>query len=234
MKKIASVCLAVLLGIGMLTASGCTSKKYPTDRKLKVACVGDSITAGGYWKNNLHETLSADNYEVEGFGKSGATALLNGIDYIDDWTNGPKAFIDQFAYTESMAYGADIVVIMLGTNDSKEVNWPEHKDEFVDDYIHLITSYQNSETAPTVFIALPPTVYSVGKFQGISNDVIEQEIIPKIQEVAKATNVTIIDTHTPTQNNEELVSDGVHPSTEGKQVLCETIAAAIIADTDRE
>lgn len=210
-------------------------KNYATDRKLKVACVGDSVTAGGYWQSNLRGELSASNYEVKGFGKSGATALFKGVDYVDSKTNGPKAFKDQSAYTESLAYGADVVVIMLGTNDSKEVNWPYYGNDFTDNYIELIKSYQNSPSNPMVFVALPPTAYAKAKnFQGISDKVITENIIPELYVAAAATGAIVIDTHTATAGDESMVKDGVHPSEKGKAVLCETIAKAIIRDTGRE
>lgn len=208
-------------------------KVYATGRALKVACVGDSITAQGFWKNNLGGQLSTANFSVKGFGKSGATALFDGVDYLNESTNTGKAYVDQPEYDDSLEYGADIVVIMLGTNDSKIVNWPYYGDDFIDDYIRIVRSYQELPGEPMVFIALPPTVYSTGKFQDISNTRIEQEIIPQLKQVATATGAIIIDTHTPTGGDATLMSDGVHPSAAGKQVICETIAAAIKADTGR-
>lgn len=209
-------------------------KTYATDSVLKVACVGDSITAGGYWSDNMRGELSTDNYAVQGFGVSGSTALFKGVDYVNATTNAGKAYVDQTAYTNSLSYGADAVVIMLGTNDSKDVNWPYYADEFIANYIEIVRSYQNSDSAPMVFIALPPTVYSTGSFQGISNTRIENFIIPALKEVVAQTGAILIDTHTPTGGNSALMTDGVHPGDDGKQILCETIAAAIIADTGRE
>lgn len=209
-------------------------KNYATDRVLKVACVGDSITAGGYWQNNLRGELSTDNYTVSGFGVSGSTAGFKGVDYVNATTNAGKAYVDQSAYTNALAYGADAVVIMLGTNDSKKVNWPVYADEFVADYVQIVRSFQNSDSAPMVFIALPPTVYSTGSFQDISNSRIENFIIPALKEVAARTGAKLIDTHTPTGGNSALMTDGVHPGDAGKQILCETIAAVIKADTGRQ
>jgi len=208
-------------------------KTYATDRVLKVACVGDSITAGGYWNNNLGGELSTDNYAVSGFGVSGSTALFKGVDYLNATTNAGKAYVDQAAYTNALAYGADAVVVMLGTNDSKKVNWPYYADEFIDNYTEIVRSFQEADGNPMVFIALPPTVYSTGSFQDISNTRIENFIIPALKVVAARTGAVIVDTHTPTGGNSSLMSDGVHPNADGKAVLCETIAAAIIADTGR-
>lgn len=218
----------------LLPTTPAVEKTYATDRQLKIACVGDSITAGGYWSDNMRGELSTDNYAVQGFGVSGSTALFNGVDYVNATTNAGKAYVDQTAYADSLAYGADAVVVMLGTNDSKDVNWPYYGHRFVDNYTQIVRSYQNSDSAPTVFIALPPTVYSTGSFQGISNPRIENYIIPALKEVAARTGAILIDTHTPTSGNSALMTDGVHPGDDGKQILCETIAAAIKQDTGRE
>ena len=83
-----------------------------------------------------------------------------------------------------------------------------------------------------VFIALPPTVYSTGSYQDISNTRIKNFIIPALKEVVARTGAIIIDTHTPTGGNSNLMKDGVHPNDTGKQILCETIAAAIKTKTE--
>ena len=215
-----------------LLSSVPTPEKTFSDGTLKVACVGDSITALGYWENNMRGLLSTDRYEVKGFGVSGSTALFKGVDYVNATTNAGKAYVDQSKYTQALNYNADIVIIMLGTNDSKKVNWPYFADEFVHDYVEIVRSFQNQPNAPMVFIGLPPTVYSTGSFQDISNSRIENFIIPALYEVAAQTGAVIVDTHTPTGGNSDLVSDGVHPTDAGKQILCETFAAAIKAKVE--
>ncbi len=122
---------------------------------------------------------------------------------------------------------------MLGTNDSKKVNWPVYADEFVANYVEIVRSFQNRDTAPKVFIALPPTVH-INQFQDINNTRIEDFIIPALGEVAARTGAAIIDTHTATGGDPTLMRDGIHPNDAGKQVLCETIAAAIKTDVGRE
>lgn len=215
----------------VLTSVATPAKTF-ADGVLKVACVGDSITALGYWENNLRSQLSTDRYTVSGFGVSGSTAGFKGVDYVDANTNAGKAYVDQTAYTNALAYGADIVVIMLGTNDSKIVNWPYYADEFVADYVKIVRSFQNQANAPMVFIGLPPTVYSTGDFQDVSNSRIENFIIPALYEVAAQTGAVIVDTHTPTSGDSTLMTDGVHPADAGKQILCETFAAAIKAKVE--
>ena len=75
--------LMLLIGIVLLILAALIillSVRGITFRVKKVACVGDSITKNGYWEDNLQKSLSAERYEVAGFGVNGATALAAGID----------------------------------------------------------------------------------------------------------------------------------------------------------
>ena len=110
--------LMLLIGIVLLILAALIillSVRGITFRVKKVACVGDSITKNGYWEDNLQKSLSTERYEVAGFGVNGATALAAGID--NDTSE--KGYTLQPEYDDSLAYQPDIVVIMLGTNDTK-------------------------------------------------------------------------------------------------------------------
>lgn len=205
-------------------------KEYSDSDIIKVACVGDSITEGGYWRDNLQGCLD-ERFEVRGFGEGGSTVLFTGMDNGDI----PKAYKDQWIYEASLRYEADIVVIMLGTNDSKEINWSKTEESegrnFIDNYIELIESYKSLPSEPMVFVALPPTAFS-DAFE-ISNSTIEEEIIPVIKVVASATGSIVIDTHSANAEHESEYVDGVHPDTKkGREVLAEAVAAAILEDVD--
>src|SRR5438270_834071 len=83
---------------------------------IKVACVGDSITQGSGLQENTYplqlQRMLGSNYEVRNFGVGGATLL----------EQGDKPYIQQKLYQDSLAFQPDVVVIMLGTNDSKPQN----------------------------------------------------------------------------------------------------------------
>ncbi len=105
---------------------------------VKVACVGDSITFGarveGRAKNNYPAQLQCilgSGYRVENFGVSGRTMLSKGN---LPWINHPY-------YRQVADYDPDIVVIKLGTNDAKPVNW-NHKAEFLSDTLKLIDYFK--------------------------------------------------------------------------------------------
>ena len=206
----------------------------PTEKRefttVRVICVGDSITKNGYWENNLQGALSK-KYTVEGFGVNGATALYFGKD------NGNfRAYVDQPEYRKSLSADADIVVIMLGTNDSKGYNWVSDMDnprQFIIDTTDLVRSYQQADSAPTVFLALPPTVFN--PFAGITNEVIEGSVIPALRQVAKDTGAVLIDTHAATKDAAEHFADGVHPSdAQGKKLIADAVAAAITAHVGKK
>ena len=80
----------------------------------KVACVGASITYGQTLGNREEECYPAvllrllgAGYEVRNFGRSGA-----GI-----WHGGYAPYTITDEYKKAVAYGAEIIIVCLGTND---------------------------------------------------------------------------------------------------------------------
>ena len=82
----------------------------------------------------------------------------------------------------------DIVVIMLGTNDMRDINFDDNS-TFVEDYTALIDSYKELSSNPTVYICFPPPSY--GDAYGITNERISGVLIPMIIEVAELNNVKL-------------------------------------------
>lgn len=186
---------------------------------IKVACVGDSITFGGgardksSYPNQLGIALG-DKWTVENFGVGGATLLKSG----------DNPYWNLARYTAAQKYQPNVVIIKLGTNDSKPWNW-EFKDDFITDYVELIKNFKNLDSKPTVWIAYPVPAYSSA--WGISGEVITYEIIPMIDEIAKQANVNVIDLYSALSGKNELFPDGIHPEANGKRLIGKTIARAI-------
>lgn len=208
------------------TTTAVTKRTYPADRKLVITCVGDSITECGYWKESFFGMLPRDRYTVRPFGLSGATAIKSHN----------NAYVGSSKFARSKSVKSDIVIIMLGTNDSRASVWDKasNKDgeEFIRDYIELIDVYRNLPAHPTVMIALPPTVHK--DYTGITEDYVANKVIPAVYEVGRRAGVTVIDVHTPTADDAaEFSYDGCHPSTEaGKKAIGEPIAAAILKEVN--
>ena len=101
--------------------------------KIRVACVGDSITQGVFVDSSVRWTtvLQADlgpHYDVENYGVSGTTLIKSG----------DSPYWKQPALAQAVAFQPNIVLIMLGTNDSKSQNLPAHPGEFQPDLRALI------------------------------------------------------------------------------------------------
>ena len=198
----------------------------------RVVCVGDSITAGGYWKNNLQGNLDS-SYEVLGYGVSGSTGLANGF---DSYTI-PKAYMYQPAHAESLRTNADVVVIMLGTNDTKGYNYNRIKadggEQYKKDMIALIEGYKAMGSNPQIFLGLPPTIFREWTENGINDEALQELLIALLIEIADETGATVVDVHTATANAGDHFSDGVHPSDDtGRGLIAKAIADAILASAE--
>lgn len=188
--------------------------------KIKVACVGNSITQGpgrdnpDSWPLQM-QTILGDDYLVKNFGVSGRTLLRKG-DY--PYWNEPQ-------FEEVQEFEADILVIKLGTNDSKPQNW-KYKDDFVKDYIDMITAFRTTMPEEAkVYICIPVPVFK-DNF-GITESVMVNEMKPMLKEIAKATDSKIINLYKPLKKHGDLFGDGVHPNTEGNRLMAEAVAKKI-------
>ena len=192
------------------------------EESIRVACVGDSITYGARIQNReencypaqLSELLG-EPYEVQNFGVNGATLLKQG--------NRPYWKTKQFQAAQDFA--PHVVIIKLGTNDSKPDNW-RHNGEFVADYTALIERFRTLPSSPQVFLCKPVPAFP-GNFK-ITDKVIREEVIPHIATVAEQAEVEVIDLYAALSDRGALFPDKVHPNAEGAALMAETISAALI------
>lgn len=188
---------------------------------IRLACIGDSITFGYGIQNRetnsypaqLGEMLGA-RWDVRNFGVSGATLLKKG----------DRPYWKQSAFKKALEFNPDVVVIMLGTNDTKPTNW-KYKDGFVGDYIDLIEQFQALSAGPKIWICYPVPAYS--ERWGISEKVITEEVMPLIDEIADKTGVPIIDLHSALSDKAEMFPDEIHPDAEGAKLMAEAICHAL-------
>ena len=190
-----------------------------------VACVGDSITYGSGISDRTRNSYPAQlerilrqydlDWEVRNFGVSGATLLRSG----------DRPYVLEGAYTSAKASGSDIVIIKLGTNDSKPQNWV-FQDEFVADYGALIDSFRALPSEPEVWICKPVPAFRINF--GIRPEVIEDEILPLIEQIAEEKDVPVIDLFTPMLHKASLFPDGIHPNAEGAGLIARTVAPFLL------
>ena len=186
---------------------------------IKVACVGDSITQGvGAQKGKSYpaqlQGLLGEGYQVGNFGVSARTLLRKG-DF---------PYWNEKKYQDALAMEPAIVVIMLGTNDTKPQNW-KFETEFDADYRELVKSFQALKSKPKVFVCRPVPVPGKGNY-GINEENIQKEI-PRLDALAKALGCGVIDMHAALEKFPEMLPDRVHPNALGAAEMAKAAAKAI-------
>lgn len=228
MKRLVAT-LPVVLGL-VLLFNACTSRRAPTLRPnkyhgmIRVACVGDSITYGsgveGRETNSypaVLERLLGMKFQTRNFGVGGATLLKKGDQPY--WKEPQFAALSEFE--------PQVVLIELGTNDSKPQNW-QYQNEFTADLRALVDHFANLKSKPTVWICLPVPVYETR--WGINEKVVAEEVIPGILQVAQEKKLPIIDLHTALANRPELFPDKIHPNAAGAALMAKVIRDALLGE----
>lgn len=190
-------------------------------RPIRVACVGDSITygAGIEDRQNNHYPvqlgrLLGNRWEVRNFGVSGATLLRSG----------DLPYWKQAAFEQALAFDPDVVIIKLGTNDTKPQNW-RYGDQFIPDYKDLIRTFAAVPAKPRIWICVPVPVYE--NRWGISAEVLNAGVIPRVRRVAQDMGVGLIDLNAPLSDRPDLFPDKIHPNAAGAKVMAEVIHATL-------
>ena len=190
---------------------------------IRVACVGDSITEGAGVDNptvNAYPVvlgrLLGTNYQTRNFGVSGRTLLRRG-DY---------PYWREAAFRNATNYAPNIVTIKLGTNDSKPYNW-RYKDQFAQDLRDMIDVFTGLPSHPQVVVCLPVPAYYVNF--DINPEVIKNEIIPILKQVAREKGAMTVDLYTALSGRPDLFPDGIHPNAAGAALIAKTLHGALLA-----
>lgn len=183
----------------------------------KIACVGDSLTSGGAgYENICYPTLLAEllgeGYEVGNFGAGGTS-----VTEFANTTEGDYAYSSYMTYgdyySSSLAFDADLVIIMLGTNDTKK--WDRASAVYKRDYLTLINSYKERNPDVEIVISTSPEVLENNSL-GIPVGVISEYIYPLQLEIAREVGATVVDFHALFESYSEAQKgflyrdDGVH------------------------
>jgi len=188
-----------------------------SSQPIKVACVGDSITEGyevGIQSKSaypvvLNKMLGKD-YTVFNFGRSATTMSREGD--FPYWV--AKEFSNVFATTP------DIIVIKLGTNDTKPFNW--NVEEYMKSYQAMIDTFHTIVPKPKIFLCYLVPVYETR--WGINDSTVISGVIPAIDKIATKNNLPIIDLYKGMQNQARNFPDGIHPNWKGAENMAIIIA----------
>lgn len=189
----------------------------------KIACVGDSITWGfTLLKRNKHsypavlQSLLGDDYQVYNFGFNDSTAR----------EDSEVPYIKRKVFQRAHEIQPDIVLIMLGSNDTKEINWNEEK--FREGYTKIVDTFLNMEHRPKVYLMTPPRIFRKLDLKPLMlhNSVLKNKIIPIIKEIAAEKALDVIELH-PILKSRGYYTDGIHPDKEGARMLAEAVYQAL-------
>ena len=197
------------------------SFKAPRKDAVRVVCIGNSITFGAGIRNRSRDSypsvlarMLGDSYWVKNFGVSARTML----------NKGDHPYMNEPAYKNALAFNPNIVVIKLGTNDSKSFNW-KYKADFMKDAQTMIDAFKGLPSQPKIYLCYPSKAYLTG--DGINDDIISKEIIPMIKKLAKKNDLSVIDLHTAMDGMPELFPDRIHPNEKGAQVMAKAVYQSI-------
>jgi len=219
--KVAAIVITLVTVMSGVTAFviNTTQNTKEQNALIRVACVGDSITnMSGYpdsYSDNLWMLLGA-NYNISRFGVDGATVTLGS----------ERPYINQIELQKAKDFQPKIVIIMLGTNDARP-DLHRFNGSFVEDYERLIAEFEVLPSKPKIWIVEPPPIFHNGT--GLSTEFFDKNIIPNIQQVAKETNLPIVDVYSALACHEDYFWDGVHPRIEGSKVIADEIYKALIS-----
>ena len=220
------IIFALLIGCGFayLYFNGMSGMSNTTEAKegqIRIACVGDSTTYGhgitGWPKNNyptLLQKLLGEGYHVNNYGVSSHA--------VQDTSDRP--YMNLGHYQESLAYDADYVVFMMGSNDSKPENWIDGA-SFREDLLTLLESYGDAEI---ILCTLPSAFFTEEHAENVTSHDIQPGIVDEIaqitRDVAAEKGYALIDIHALTAQHREWISeDGVHPSNEGAAAIAQEV-----------
>ena len=197
-------------------------------RKLKIACIGDSITQGvgagstADYPSYLQKYLGSEEYIVQNFGKGSATVQSDERGYM--------VFAKE-QHEASLAFEPDVVICALGTNDSRYNIWTSNS-SFIDTYIDIIDTYRALDSKPAIYITT--TLQRADDL--MNNERVEKNTIYLDEYIAKMVGGKIIDTHDemrPYTNDTSYFGDALHPTAIGYEKMANYIGSCIVANMNR-
>ena len=209
------IILALLLALPLLATA---------QEKIKVACIGNSVTYG-YGHKSPGETsyptqlqkLLGEEYEVRNFGHSGATLL----------SKGHRPYINLPEYTAALEFAPDIAVIHLGLNDTDPRNWPNYRDEFYGDYMNIINALREANPEVNVYVCrMTPIFHWHRRFKSGTRDWYWQ-IQDVIEDIAEYGDFELIDLSRYLYNRPDLMPDALHPDAQGAGIIAKQVFSAI-------
>lgn len=206
------------------------NEAQPQRSSITIACCGDSHTRSGYPKDlqkALQRAVSGVTWEVLNFGACGATASKTQREY-------GKTQI----FRKALASSADIVALLLGTNDAHKVYWSEAG--FVASVTDLVQQIGDNSAAkgrplPGILLGVPPPLYKRNSVMRsmIQMSVVNHDLPRIIPQLAAELDLGVFDAFSVLGGANLLLpgvmlSDGVHMNQIGRRLLAQQLAKQVL------
>ena len=117
------------------------------------------------------QDLLGDGYHVNNYGVSSFAVQVNA----------DRSYRTLTHYEESMAFDADFVVFMMGSNDAKPVNWVDAA-TFKADLLSLLDSYGGAR----IILCTPASAFFLeGQTEGVTNHNIQPLVVDEIAQITR-------------------------------------------------
>ena len=205
-------------GAGLPASPFRTDRWTTTNRPVRVACIGDSITFGlGLTNANDSypaqlQALLGSEFDVRNFGRSGCTVTRDSV------SGTPRGYIKQVEHTNALAFRPDVVICNLGINDVSGFA-DAHRQNLVRDYREIIAAYRALPTAPRFILwhRLAPL------FPG--QTFYAQPVVTNVNDLirlaADLTGADTLDLFPPLADHAEWFPDKLHPNAAGARRIAE-------------
>ncbi|MCC8171351.1 MAG: GDSL-type esterase/lipase family protein [Parabacteroides sp.] len=183
--------------------------------RKRIACAGNSITYG-YLTSSFEETypyklqkLLGKEFEVRNFGVPGAAVQF------DKFTTYSKTKV----YAEMKLFKPDVIILKLGTNDSRPDEWT-NEDFFYADYLRLVRKMKNISDRVYLCYPIPP----FGSRWKQRDVILRTKVMKIIKRVAKEEKLPVIDLyHTDMADSMYYFPDGIHPTSKGYTIMANSV-----------
>ena len=205
---------------------------------IKIACIGDSITWGFTiirrskysYPAVLGELLNSESqeFEVNNYGYNDSTARMDS----------EVPYVKKKVFTNAQKFLPDIAIIMLGSNDTKRINWDPEK--FREGYSKIVDTF--TELGAKVYLMTPPPILNKIEIKegveisridpsiiSLNDQTLDEGVIPIIKELAREKGLPVIDINSAIGEVEQF-NDGIHPNREGAEIIARTVYERLSKD----
>lgn len=201
-------------------------------QKIKIACIGDSITYGqgatvqgtDSYPAQLRKLLGSD-YQVGNFGRSASYLLAPDNPY--NVKDEKLSYRNTNEYKNSLKFDADVVIIMLGVNDIRSMSCEEARNDVKEALTDLTKEYMALPTVQKVYIATSIKIVNAAVLEQLCDGVLQNIQL----EVAKELDLPVIDVWGMTRDYFDVMmhytADRVHPTTASYEPIAKAVYSVL-------